>query len=198
MRAFDKDFDWQRQFIPAITPILGAKLIKEAPALEDQKRNTDFMVLELGAVRVACRIRRWEQLVGDPRYGDEFTIRAKRPSGADTELAKLVSGWGNYIFYAFANEAGDDLASWLLGDLNVFRLWHSRALSLGKQPWVERSNHDGSSKFRIYTISDLPGNFVVDRKRPHSMTPALARPADEYDPWAGIEVASPGGGGVAA
>lgn len=191
MRAFDKDFDWQRRFIPVITPILGAHLIKEAPAVEDKTRNTDFMVLELGAVRVACRIRRWEQLAEFPKYGDEFTIRASRPSGQDTELAKVVSGWGNYIFYGFADEPGGGLAAWLLGDLNVFRLWHSRALATKRRPWVERSNRDGSSKFHVYAITDLPDAFVVERKRPPQSTPVFAQLVEGYDPWAGIEVAQP-------
>lgn len=191
MAAFDTDFDWQRRFVPVITPILGAHLVREAPAVDDQKRNTDFMVLELGAVRVACRVRRWEQLARFPKYGDEFTIRAKRPSGQDTELAKVVSGWGNYIFYAFANQNDDDLAAWVLGDLNVFRLWHSRVLAMGKRQWVERSNHDGSSKFHVYTIADLPPEFVIARKRPPESTPVFDRTREDYDPWAGIEVARP-------
>lgn len=166
MAAFDHDFGWQQKFVPLITPILGAHLIKEAPAVEDKTHNTDFMVLELGAVRVACRMRRWEQLVKSPKYGNEFTIRATRPRGQVTELAKVISGWGTYIFYAFANEAGDGLCAWLLGDLNSFRLWHSLELAANRRPWVVKPNHDGSSKFHVYTIGDLPPDFVVAREFP--------------------------------
>ena len=59
---------------------------------EDAERNTDLIVLKLDAVRIACRVRNHEYIT---RYGDEFTIRAERPSGVKTELAKIIDGWGD-------------------------------------------------------------------------------------------------------
>jgi hypothetical protein len=164
--SFDRDFDWQRALIPRVKQVLANYLIAEAPFEEDARHNTDLIVLKLDTVRVACRLRRADYAI---RYPDEFTIRSRRPSGAETELAKMLSGWGDYVFYGFADPAGTDLNGWVLGDLKVFRIWHSRtlaALPAGKAPGAEQRNGDSSSTFRAYRIDDLPGDFVVARVRP--------------------------------
>jgi len=167
MKPFERDYDWQRQFIPQIKQILANYLIEEAPFEEDTRRNTDLLVLEAKNLRVACRIRRHEYVLNS-RWRDEFTIRASRPNGIETELHKVLRGWGDRIFYGFAAADEATLCAWLLGDLNEFRLWHNRALarlSAGKMPGSEVPNADGSSKGRAYRISDLPEAFVVARKR---------------------------------
>lgn len=157
-----KSYGWQRQFMPQVKRILGEQLIAEAPFEEDAERNTDLIVLRLEAVRIACRLREHRYLA---RYHNEFTIRATRPSGVDTELAKVISGWGQYIFYGFVGPSGHTVAAWLLGDLNVFRLWHGRYLaSRQRAPGQEQPNGDGSSTFRSYRIADLPDEFVVARQ----------------------------------
>lgn len=160
---FDRDFDWQRGLIPEIKRVLANYLIAEAPAEEDMRHNTDLIVLKLDAIRVACRLRRYQYA---SRYGDQFTIRAGRPSGADTELAKVLSGWGDYVFYGFAAEDERALFAWVLGDLSVFRLWHQRETWNGHKPGEGRENGDGSSTFRAYNIGDLPSRFVVARMMP--------------------------------
>lgn len=161
--SFDRDFDWQRGLIPEIKRVLANYLIVEAPASEDKQRNTDLIVLRLDTVRVACRLRRYEYLT---RYGDQFTVRTSRPNGTQTELAKMLSGWGDYLFYGFASADGISLEAWLLGDLNTFRLWHHRELWAGRRPGEPRHNGDGSSDFAAYRVEDLPPEFVVARKQP--------------------------------
>lgn len=158
------DFDWQRGLVPAIKQILANYLIVEAPFEDDARRNTDLIVLKAEVTRVACRIRR-DTYAG--QYSDEFTIRSRRPNGTETELQKMLAGWGDFIFYGFANEAGTELTAWVLGDLKVFRRWHSNTLFRlppGHAPGTEKPNHDGSSCFRVYRIPDLPEAFVVARK----------------------------------
>jgi hypothetical protein len=157
-----RDFDWQRKFIPSIKQILANYLIDEAPFTEDAQRNTDFMVLKAEVVRVACRVRRNNAVC----WADEFTIRSRRPNGVQTELAKLLSGWGHYIFYGIADVDESELCAWVFGDLGEFRLWHHRYLATheGRLPGAERDNPDGSSKFRVYKIADLPDAFVKARK----------------------------------
>lgn len=94
---FDDDFDWQRGFIPEIKRVCANYLIGEAPTEEDMQHNTDMIVLRLEPVRVACRVRRSVGKNGVDylaRYPDEFTIRYVRPSGVDTEMQKMLSGWG--------------------------------------------------------------------------------------------------------
>lgn len=162
--SFAKDFDWQRALIPRIKQILANYLICEAPFEEDAKRNTDLIVLKLDTVRVACRLRRFKYAA---RYGDQFTLRASRPSGVETELQKVLRGWGDYVFYGFATEDESDVAAWMLGDLDEFRLWHNRALALlppNRMPGEEVRNPDGSSTGRAYRINALPEAFLVARK----------------------------------
>jgi hypothetical protein len=158
--SFDSDFIWQRRFIPHMKQIVGEHLITEASAEEDMHHNTDLVVLRLEAIRVACRVRRPDYLA---KFAGEFTIRASRPHG-QTELAKVLSGWGDYILYGFADSWDDILCRWTLGDLNVFRLWHARRLrSLDRnlEPGTLHSNGDQSSTFRAFTIADLPLEFIV-------------------------------------
>jgi hypothetical protein len=138
--------------------IVGTHLIGEAPADEDAQHNTDLVVLRLEAVRIACRVRNESY---HHNYGDEFTIRSKRPNGVKTELAKIVEGWGDYVLYGFAPKNGTYMTAWGLGDLNVFRLWFGRQCVMYGVPGSEQSNADGSSKFRAFKWASLPDNFII-------------------------------------
>lgn len=176
--GLDRDFQWQRQFIPEVKRILADYLIDEAPAHEDMRHNTDLVVLELDKIRVACRLRREIGKNGVnylQRYPDEFTIRALRKR-SETELAKMLSGWGDYIFYAFVAADDSRIRAWLLGDLSVFRLWHHReALKSPKdRRWESRDNEDGSSVFHAYRIDDLPDDFVRGRLRHSAVEEVLS------------------------
>jgi hypothetical protein len=162
-----EDFDWGRNFLPHLREIVAHNLIAEAPAEEDMQRNTDLIVLKLNAIRIACRVRR-HQYMGP--YGDEFTIRARRPSGG-SELGKLIEGWGDYMVYGFApaGDCGPYLDRWFLGDLRVFRSWFTRqSLRQSGAAGVEKKNGDGSSTFRAFRVADLPGEFVVASSRLHA------------------------------
>lgn len=154
---------WTDALLPRVKQILANYLIAEAPFEEDARHGTDLIVLTLEARRIAVRLRHAKYL---GRYGEQFTIRSSRPSGIETELAKIIAGWGDYLFYGFDDPADPfGLSAWLLGDLRVFRLWHSRQLSLGRKPWLPRTNGDGSSDFHAYRITDLPADFIVGRAR---------------------------------
>lgn len=153
-------FAWQRQFLPQVKSIIGVHLIGEAPLEDDAEKNTDLIVLRLEAIRIACRIRTGTYLES---FHDQFTIRCERPSGAKTELAKIIEGWGDYFFYGFGANDGF-LASWMLGDLRVFRLWLWQRLARDRQlPGQLCQNKDGSSKFYAYKLEQLPSSFVVAR-----------------------------------
>ena len=158
------DKRWSDKFLPEIKSILGLHLIGEPPIEEDAERNTDLMVLRMEAVRIGCRIRRNQYL---KRYGDGFTIRAGRPSGTKTELAKIIEGWGNYFFYGFCDLDEKGLEAWTLSDLNVFRGWFVRQiLKNGKIPGDLKNNHDNSSALLGLNWADLPAEFIVASKRP--------------------------------
>ena len=166
MTQWKRDKQWSDKFLPDIKRILGEHLIGEPPQEEDAERNTDLMVLRMEAVRIGCRVRKHKYLdYCDGQYRNEFTIRAGRPSGVKTELAKIIEGWGRYFFYAFSNEDESGLAAWMLGDLNVFRLWFNRWLAAhsGNSPGTGQDNKDDSSSFRAFSISRLPEGFIVAR-----------------------------------
>lgn len=160
---YQQDKRWSDRFLPEIKSILGQHLIGAASLEEDRKRNTDLIVLKMEAVRIACRVRKYEYYV---RYPDEFTIRASRPSKQKTELTKIVEGWGRFFFYGFADEHEQRLYAWSLCDLNVFRIWFQRYLAAhgGKTPGEFKSNHDGSSSFGVFHLDDLPNEFVRAQK----------------------------------
>lgn len=152
---------WTDALLPRVKQVIANYLITEAPFEEDARHGTDLIVLTLEAKRIAVRLRRAQYAA---RYGDQFTIRSSRPSGNETELSKIVSGWGDYLFYGF--EHADDplsLSRWLLGDLKVFRLWHSMQLGMRRRPWMPQANGDGSSEFHAYRVADLPPDFIIAR-----------------------------------
>jgi len=158
MSKWKEDKRWSDRFLPEIKRILGEHLIAEPPIDEDAERNTDLIVLRLDAVRIGCRVRRFEYLA---RYGNEFTIRSGRPSNAKTELTKIIEGWGDYFFYAFSNETETNLSKWILGDLKALRLHINRCLFKGKQPWADtQNNKDRSSSFVSFRHNEID-NFII-------------------------------------
>jgi len=161
--GWEDDKRWSDRFLLEIKSILGAHLIAEPPVEEDAERNTDLTVLRMDAVRVACRVRKntWLQ-----RYGDEFTVRAGRPSGNKTELTKILEGWGNYIFYGFCDGSETRLDRWVLGDLNAFRIWFNRyTCKTGNPPGFDKKNRDGSSTLRVFNVYEIPGFVIAENRR---------------------------------
>lgn len=161
------DKRWSDRFIPEIRMLianyLAPSLIGESTIEEDQKRNTDLLVLKMDTVRIACRIRRHKYFsMGECRK--EFTIRTVRPTGSETELSKVVRGWGDYIFYGFSDEKEEKLIQWFIGDLSLFRLWFNWELSKlprGIVPGEEKQNRDESSEFRVFKLDSMPEEFIV-------------------------------------
>ena len=163
MQGWKKGKEWSDRFIPEIKQICelhltGGAPVEEASIEEDQKRHTDLIVLKMESLRIACRVRDTKFYI---QYPDEITIRSIVPSGAKTELQKVIEGWGDYMFYGFSNEDETELCAWKLCDLNVFRLWLSKESRKYKSSrWnVDIDNNDGTF-FRAYNTNVLPGNFI--------------------------------------
>lgn len=154
--SWQDDKRWSDKFIPQIKRILGEHLIAVADWKQDATEASDLVVLACNPFRVGCRIRRNKYLTED--YQDEFTIRCERKNN-DTELAKIMSGWGDYFFYGFEGSSGLTVVNWFIGDLKIFRLhlWRNRQL-LGSQH--VRSNGDESSSFAVWNRSAFPPEFV--------------------------------------
>lgn len=163
MTTFSAQFGWSQRFVKEISHIVGGQLLTPATFEDDTERATDFMVFNGEQVRVAARMRRHRYLRS---YGDEFTIRAYLPSGAKTELRKVIEGWGTHIFYGFADEDERRIAQWFLGDLRVFRGWYSTQLSKldkGRLPGMPVPNPD-NTEGRAFRLEDLPDDFIIARR----------------------------------
>ena len=154
MNEWKDDKRWSDRFLVQIKRILGEHLLREPPVEEDAERNTDLIVLRMDAIRIACRIRRHAYLA---EYPNDITIRSGRPSGAKTELTKIVEGWGDFLFYGFSDVAEANIERWRLCDLKAFRLHFNRCLSAGTSPWRNKLNADRSSGFMAIEADSVPG-----------------------------------------
>lgn len=162
MTNFSTQYAWQEQFLPQVKQIIAPHMVRVSTVDEDQKRNTDMMMIRVDGCRVAVRVRQFKY-VGI--YGDQFTIRSKLPSGAKTEFAKIIEGWGDLVFYGFASEDETSLVSWIVGDLRVFRSWVNRSLwDASRVRPKQITNRDGS-KFMAFGVDDMPDAFLLERER---------------------------------
>ncbi len=164
--TFKDDMNWSLRFVPLIKLLLADVLTTVAPFDVDTLEATDFLTLENAKTRIACRVRRWNRYA--LQNSKEFTIRAYRlcgtSSGTETELQKILSGWGDYILYAVSDRSGQDFFSWFLGDLNVFRdywTWYEKRYKF--PPGILKRTKDRKTAFYVVKLKDLPGQFVIAR-----------------------------------
>lgn len=124
--SWTADKSWADAYMPAVRQIVGPLLLVDAPLERDQREATDLIVLRARDMTIGVRVRR-PGYAG--RFPGQFTIRAQRDSGAETELRKIVSGWGDWLFYGHAGQRGA-LDEWLLVDLHALRAAFIRDPSL--------------------------------------------------------------------
>ena len=163
--SWQSDKRWSDRFIPELVDIvrqnLPVQIIRPGTFQEDAMEASDLVVLRFDSLRVACRVRRAEYV---NRYMDEFTVRAGRPSGTPTELAKVMSGWGGLFIYAFAAPEGQNLTCWHLIDLSELRLSIHRTPDLLTDKYKQK-NTDGSSWFYAWPYTAFPPSLIVAKKR---------------------------------
>ncbi len=117
----------------------------------DRSRATDFVVRVAGG-DIACRIRKSEYW---RRYG-QVTLRYSRPSGAKTEVAKILEGYARWLFYGWADM---EFVAWVLLDLNAVRLLRVIEEAIARKQI--KGNLDGSSQFLYLTRRDLQPEGVI-------------------------------------
>jgi hypothetical protein len=161
MPDFNESKNWSDRFNKEIFEILlqnlGKKVIRAASDFQDMEEATDVI---FDPIRVACRVRSYSY----KNYKNDFTIRSERAK-QKTEFKKIIEGYGDYIFYAISNENEDSFYHWFIGDLKVFRTWNLKYILKHKEmPGSEKSNKDGSSKFFVFNLEELPPDFVVAKK----------------------------------
>lgn len=113
-----RDWKWADQYMSKIREILllnasGIVDFSIATDEQDLEESTD-VILGTNEGKIAVRIRR-----DDCRYKD-LTIRAKRASGATTELSKIKNGFAKFYLYCWT-DSNKQISDWILVDLDTVR-----------------------------------------------------------------------------
>lgn len=153
------DRRWSDQFIPAIRKIVGPHLLVESSFEVDSKQAADLVVLKARDMTIAARVRRFGYA---DKYPFEFTVRSARDSQAKTEMAKMLEGWADWMFYGHAAQYGSELDRWMLVDLHA---WRERLLRAGygagwKQCATSKSNGDGTH-FLAFDVRRFSPTIVI-------------------------------------
>ena len=116
------------------------------------------------------------------KYGHEFTIRSSRRNGCKTELAKILEGFGDWMFYG--HECGRTIFPWFILDLDAFRSHISRHSIHRHLRFGETQNHDASTMFAWYDVRSftcLP-KLVIARSPPTVPPPPRLPTLGRYPP----------------
>ena len=132
---------------------VGGHLLERAADPYDHFQATDLMMLDTGDLRVAASERR----AGYARlYPHQFTIRSHVASGRQTELAKIVNGHGDWMFYGHSNASQTGLESWWLIDPWAFRAVLIRHMAYSPQIVMgDQANSDGTW-FKWFDVRSFP------------------------------------------
>lgn len=153
MGTYQADREWSDTLIDQVKRIVGPQLLMPAQFELDANEATDLLVLRARDMRIAARVRRNKGYA--ERYPYDFTIRCARASGAKTELAKIVDGWGDWMFYGHA-DGQESIHRWWLIDLHAFRAALIRSARNGSALRCgQKSNNDGTS-FKWFDLTSFP------------------------------------------
>ena len=168
MASFREDFLWQMDIISQVRALLGQQVWKISDDTKDQKEACDLILQAKDGTSVAVRLRRDGY---KEKYRDEFTIRCQRSNGTKTELAKILEGYADWMFYGHT-ESGK-IVSWMLIDLDAFRFIVRFKSYLLTHPDEERSgrkdNRDGRTSFLWFNAVELSrhhSRLIIARGRP--------------------------------
>ena len=170
--GYSSDRAWTDKLLPEVIEKLQSDLSIEGLGIasyeDDVKKATDLIVIGNSTLRIGVRLRTnfyWKQ------YKHDFTIRSGRPSGVATELDKILDGWGDYLFYGFANNTKTEVIDYHVIDLNEFRKWASdgqnhTVVETGTEPIVfmfpefgEMENGDGTC-FIPFSIDRVDSSII--------------------------------------
>jgi hypothetical protein len=156
--------EWADQFIPHVKMLLGWGCIQVAPLQADCQENTDLMFEVNKAVRFAVRIRRLGQRLEYNRR-NEVTFRLRRTSESQTELSKLMHGWGDYFLYGWGNDATRRVEAYTILNLDALRGWlFDQVIAHQRLPGQQQRDRDGSASFYALCLDCLPPSIVIHRR----------------------------------
>ena len=145
---YDRDRKWSDKMTPQVIKIVGPMLLKQAPIELDNQQATDLIVLLARDIRIAARIRTYGYFKSFPF---DFTIRAMRESGAETELSKIMKGFGDWFFYGHADKE-DIIWRWHLISLDAFRA----AMRSPSPPGGKQMNNYDGTHFMAFDLRTFP------------------------------------------
>lgn len=155
MNAYDANRAWSDRFLPHIKAVVGQRLLEASPDPLDWHAATDLMMLDARDLRIAARVRRHGYA---RQFPFDFAIRSRLPSGAPTELGKIVNGHGDWMFYGHSNAAGTGLDAWWLIDLRAFRAGLIRKTRNGYPIRCgDKKNRDGTF-FKWFDVRSFPSD----------------------------------------
>lgn len=155
---YDNDRKWSDQYIPLIRQTVGPYLLVPATEEIDRTQAADLIILTGRDLTIACRVRRPGYV---ERWGWEFTMRSQRNNGVKTELSKIVDGWGDWMFYAFAsNTPHPAFDRWFLIDL---KSWRAHLLRDAQRPTPtirkgKTPNKDKQTEFAWFDVRSFVGD----------------------------------------
>lgn len=159
MSGYSLDRRWSDRFIPEIQRIVGPFLLRPSSFNVDTQQAADLVLLKARGMDIAARVRRSGYA---DRYPFEFTIRSGRDTGAKTELAKLMEGFGDWLFYGHSCDSEKVISRWFLIDLHVWReslLRHGYKSGWGKLARA-KSNSDGTH-FIAFDVRDFQPHLLI-------------------------------------
>lgn len=119
MSSYQKQRAWAEQFMPQVKRIVGPLLLEPANFELDTSEATDLIVMRARDMRIGVRVR--QKWVGEhEQFKWQFTMRSKNGKGK-TELQKVTEGFGDWLFYGFANEDTGEIFLWYVVDLDAWR-----------------------------------------------------------------------------
>ncbi len=127
-------------------------LMIEVASDEDDKRNNTDLITETGK-RIACRVRlnKYWQV-----FRRQITIRHSNRSGVETELHKILKGYGDFMFYGFESAAGNLVENWVILDLDHFRNYFN-----GQVLPIVKINKDGENSLAAFDLDAMPVGLVA-------------------------------------
>lgn len=151
MSSYAKQRAWAEQFMPQVKRIVGPLLLEPASFELDTSEATDLIVMRAKDMRIGVRVR--QQWVGEhERFKWQFTMRSKN-GVSKTELQKVTEGFGDWLFYGFADEDTGELFRWYVINLHAWRSQMIRNKSVVK--CGDTDNGDGTrfSWFDVRTFT---------------------------------------------
>jgi hypothetical protein len=160
--SYSNDRQWSDLLIPHMKHIIGPRLLDVSSFDVDTKEATDLIVFKAGSVAISARVRKYSVW---KRYPYDVTMRYSRPTGTETEFSKIMNGFGDWMFYGFADaetsarkpprEPGVKyrIQYWSILDLEAFRyLWQYERNTL---KYTRQVNTD-KTEFWAFDIRSMP------------------------------------------